>query len=150
ASRHRRRVALFGIQDAGRWALVRPPARTGDPAGAPARAPDVIEHVVRVLLRRYGVVCWRMLEREAAWLPPWRDLVRVYHPLEARGEYRGGRIIAGIPDEQFALPEAVAAMRRIRKQPRDGRILAISATDPANLLGTLLPGDRIPRVPGNR
>ena len=120
------------------------------PAAAPSRPPDAIEHVARVLLRRYGVVGWRLLEREAAWLPPWRDLVRVYHRLEARGEIRGGRFIAGIPGEQFALPEAVAAMRRIRKQPHDGRIVAVSATDPANLLGTVLPGEKVPRVPGNR
>jgi ATP-dependent Lhr-like helicase len=91
-----------------------------------------------------------VLEREAAWLPPWRDLVRVSHRLEARGEIRGGRFIAGIPGEQFALPEAVAAMRRVRKQPHDGRIVAVSAADPANLLGSLLPGERVPRVPGNR
>jgi ATP-dependent Lhr-like helicase len=154
ASRRRRRVALFGIQDAGRWALVRAPARapeSGEPsATAPSHSPDAIEHVARVLLRRYGVVGWRLLEREAAWLPPWRDLVRVYHRLEARGEIRGGRFIAGIPGEQFAMPEAVAAMRRVRKQPHDGRIVAISATDPANLLGTVLPGEKVPRVPGNR
>lgn len=153
ASRRRRRVALFGIRDAGRWALVRMPPRSGEPGASPAaatRPPDAIEHVARVLLRRYGVVGWRLLEREAAWLPPWRDLVRVYHRLEARGEIRGGRFIAGIPGEQFALPEAVAAMRRVRKQPHDGRIIAISATDPANLLGTVLPGDKVARVPGNR
>ncbi|GAA3934905.1 hypothetical protein GCM10022229_30820 [Luteimonas lutimaris] len=145
ASRHRRRVALFGIQDAGRWALVRAPA-----ASAASRSPDDVEHVARVLLRRHGVVCWRLLEREAAWLPPWRDLIRVYHRLEARGEIRGGRFISGIPGEQFALPDAVAAMRRIRRQPHDGRIVTISAVDPANLLGGLLAGERVPRVPGNR
>ncbi|GAB3312851.1 DEAD/DEAH box helicase [Luteimonas notoginsengisoli] len=151
-SRHRRRAALFGIRDAGRWALVRTPARSAPDAApaAPSSSPDAIEHVARVLLRRYGVICWRLLEREAAWLPPWRDLIRVYHRLEARGEIRGGRFIAGIPGEQFALPEAVAAMRRIRKQPQDDRIVAISASDPANLLGGLLPGERVPRVPGNR
>ena len=155
-SRRRRSTALFGLQDAGRWALVRTPARDADtdaapaPAAPQARSTDAIEHVARVLLRRYGVVCWRVLEREAAWLPPWRDLIRVYHRLEARGEIRGGRFIAGIPGEQFALTEAVAAMRRIRKQPHDGRFVAVSATDPANLLGSLLPGDRVPRVPGNR
>jgi len=145
ASRHRRRVALFGIQDAGRWVLVRSPS-----ASSALRSPDDIEHVARVLLRRYGVVCWRLLEREAAWLPPWRDLIRVYHRLEARGEIRGGRFIAGLPGEQFALPDAVAAMRRIRRQPLDGRLIAIAASDPANLLGTLLPGDKVPRIPGSR
>ena len=72
------------------------------------------------LLRRYGVVCWRLLEREAAWLPPWRDLVRVYRRLEARGEIRGGRFIAGLSGEQFALPEAIGLMREVRRRPPDG------------------------------
>jgi ATP-dependent Lhr-like helicase len=103
-----------------------------------------------VLLRRYGVVCWRLLEREAAWLPPWRELVRVYRRLEARGEIRGGRFIAGVSGEQFALPDAVAAMRRVRREPLDGRMVVLAAADPANLHGTLLPGARVPRVAGAR
>jgi ATP-dependent Lhr-like helicase len=103
-----------------------------------------------VLLRRYGVVCWRLLEREPAWLPPWRDLLRIYHRLEARGEIRGGRFIAGIAGEQFALPEALAALRAVRKRPHDGVVIEVSAADPANLLGSVLPGARVPRVVGNR
>ena len=63
------------------------------------------------LLLRYGVVFWRLLEREADWLPPWRDLLRVYRRLEARGEIRGGRFVAGFSGEQFALPDAVGALR---------------------------------------
>lgn len=142
----RRKPVLFGIQDAGRWAPIRVPA-----APAPAAAqPDEIEHVARVLLRRYGVVCWRLLEREAAWLPPWRGLVRVYQRLEARGEIRGGRFIAGLPGEQFALPEAVAALRRVRRDEGDGQWIAVAATDPANLLGSVLPGDKVARIPGQR
>jgi len=142
-SRHRRRrPALFGIQDAGRWALIRAPR-----AAAPN---EDIEHVARALLRRYGMICWRLLEREAQWLPPWRELVRVYQRLEARGEVRGGRFVTGLPGEQFALPEAVAAMRKVRREAKDDQWIAIAATDPANLLGTLLPGDKVARVPGNR
>ena len=112
--------------------------------------PDTIEHVARTLLRRYGVVAWRLLEREAGWLPPWRELLRVYHRLEARGEIRGGRFIAGLSGEQFALPEAIAAMRQVRKRASDGALIAISALDPLNLVGTLLPGSKVPRQLGAR
>lgn len=144
-SSRRRRHALFGIQDAGRWALVRQPH-----AGPDAKkSPEAIEHVARTLLRRYGVVCWRMLEREAAWLPPWRELVRVYHRLEARGEIRGGRFIVGLSGEQFALPEALGSLRQVRRRPADGQWVRVSAADPANLLGTVLAGAKIPRVPGS-
>jgi ATP-dependent Lhr-like helicase len=72
------------------------------------------------LLRRYGVIFWRLLEREADWLPPWRDLLRVFHRLEARGEIRGGRFVAGLAGEQFALPEAVPLLRTMRNRPADG------------------------------
>ncbi len=146
ASSRRRRHSLFGIQDAGRWALVRQP-NNADPAAK--KSPEALEHVARTLLRRYGVVCWRMLEREAAWLPPWRELARIYHRLEARGEIRGGRFIAGLSGEQFALPEALGLLRQIRRRPADGQLVRISAADPANLLGTVLVGAKIPRVPGS-
>ena len=144
ASRSRRRVALFGIEDAGRWNVVRAPAADGKVAA------EAIEHVARTLLRRYGVVCFQLLEREAAWLPPWRELVRVYRRLEARGEIRGGRFIAGVTGEQFALPDAIAAMRAVRRQPPDEAMVCLSASDPANLLGTVLAGPRVPRLAGSR
>ena len=86
------------------------------------------------------MVCWRLLEREAAWLPPWRELVRVYRRLEARGEIRGGRFIAGLAGEQFALPDAIAAMREVRRRPADGALVCLAASDPANLLGTVVHG----------
>ena len=143
SSRHRRRVALFGIEDAGRWTLIRQP-------GPVAESPDAIEHVARSLLRRYGVVSWRMLEREAAWLPAWRELVRVYRRLEARGEIRGGRFIAGQSGEQFALPDAIGLMRQVRRQPADDSLVCLAATDPANLLGTVVPGPKLARVAGSR
>ena len=102
------------------------------------------------MLRRYGVVCWRLLEREAAWLPPWRELLRVYHRLEARGEIRGGRFVAGLSGEQFALPEAIAVLRQVRKREPDGVLISLSALDPLNLVGTLLPGIKVPRQLGAR
>jgi ATP-dependent Lhr-like helicase len=162
ASRSRRRVALFGIEDAGRWNVVRAPqagagrapqANVPNPLQAPAdaaAASEAMEHVARTLLRRYGVVCFQLLEREAAWLPPWRELVRVYRRLEARGEIRGGRFIAGVTGEQFALPDAIATMRAVRRQPADDALVCLSASDPANVLGTVLAGTKVPRVAGSR
>lgn len=143
-ARNGRRASLTGIADAGRWSLV------WRPAAAVASDPAFVEHIARVLLRRYGVVCWRLLEREAAWLPPWRELLREYQRLEARGEVRGGRFLAGVVGQQFALPEAVAALRAIRRRPHDGAMIAVSASDPLNLAGTLLAGDKVPRQPGAR
>jgi ATP-dependent Lhr-like helicase len=150
-ARRRRRVALFGIEDAGRWLLTRPaPAAEADEAPR-AAPPESVEQVARILLRRHGVVCWQMLEREAAWLPPWRDLVRAWRRLEARGEIRGGRFIAGLPGEQFALPEAIGLMRQVRRRPADDEaLICVAASDPANLLGTVLAGTRVPRVAGSR
>ncbi len=208
------RAALFGIEDAGRWALIpgrtsiatvaaipsrhpgasREPARLlADAEGGESKSaelgpglrrddskkhePDLghvghfasrnagvrrddgkkqkpdsedIEHIARTLLRRYGVVCWRLLEREAGWLPPWRELVRVLQRLEARGEIRGGRFIAGLSGEQFALPEAIGLLRQVRARPHDGAFVCVSASDPLNLAGTVLPGEKIPRIAGAR
>ncbi len=143
-ARNGRRASLTGIADAGRWSPVwRPEAEVAQDSAN-------VEHVARVLLRRYGVVCWRLLEREAAWLPPWRELLREYQRLEARGEIRGGRFLSGVVGQQFAVPEAVAALRAIRKRPHDGAMIAVSASDPLNLAGTLLAGDKVPRQPGAR
>ena len=144
----RRRVALHGIADAGRWSLTRQPVAASD--ARPGIPPESVEQVARILLRRYGVMCWNLFEREAAWLPPWRDLVRTYQRLEARGEIRGGRFIAGLSGEQFALPEAIGLMRQVRRQPPDNKLLCLAATDPANLLGTILAGPKVARVPGSR
>jgi len=145
--RHGRRRALFGIEDAGRWSLV----RKGTAATDTAKPEDEAnEHIARVLLKRYGVVCWRLLAHEAEWLPPWRQLVRVFHRLEARGDIRGGRFIAGISGEQFALPEAIAALRATRQRAPDGSFVCVSGADPLNVVGSLLAGDKVPHVAGAR
>ena len=102
------------------------------------------------LLRRYGVVFWRLLEREAEWLPPWRDLLRVFQRLEARGVIRGGRFVNGLAGEQFALPEAIPLLREVRRHANDGAFVCVAGTDPLNLAGTLLVGERVPAVAGNR
>jgi ATP-dependent Lhr-like helicase len=134
------------MDDAGRWSLTRRP-RQADAAPGALAAPHV-EHIARVLLRRYGVVFRKLLEREEG-LPPWRELYYVLRRLEARGEVRGGRFVSGFSGEQFALPEAAAALRKTAKAPGHERV-AIAAVDPLNLAGILTPGDKVPRLPGNR
>jgi ATP-dependent Lhr-like helicase len=156
AAKRYRRAALPGVEDAGRWTLTRraPIAQnastmswTRDDVG---RDPETVEHIARAMLRRYGVVSWRILQREAAWLPPWRELARVLRRLEARGDIRGGRFVASVTGEQFALPEAVALMRETRRAPLTGSFFAVSAADPLNLVGTVLPGARITSFANNR
>jgi ATP-dependent helicase Lhr and Lhr-like helicase len=142
AGERRRRAAKFGMEDAGRWALAR--------RGSAAAGPETIEHVARTLLKRYGVVFWRLLAREAAWLPPWRDLLRVYRRLEGRGEIRGGRFVAGLSGEQFALPEAIGVMREIRRRKVSGALISVSGADPLNLAGILTPGPKLAALTGNR
>ncbi|MGK9047788.1 DEAD/DEAH box helicase [Stutzerimonas chloritidismutans] len=150
ARRSRGGAFIGGMDDAGRWALVRKSGAGEEKARTPAFDAEALEHIARVLLRRYGVVCWRLLAREADWLPPWRDLLRVYHRLEARGEIRGGRFVSAVAGEQFALPEALGLLREVRKRPLTGEMLAVSAVDPFNQLGTLLPGSRVPALAANR
>ena len=141
--RRRRRTTSFGMENAGRWAMVRRSA-------AAERKDNAIEHVARTLLVRYGVVFWRFLEREAAWLPPWRELLRVYRRLESRGEVRGGRFVAGFSGEQFALPEAIGMLRATRRRPTADQWVSVSGADPLNLVGILTPGAKLPALAGNR
>ncbi|QOL48635.1 DEAD/DEAH box helicase [Massilia litorea] len=152
--RRKRRGAGPTMEEAGRWALVRRAQPSDEnPATPPRRRkldPETLEHVAMTLLRRYGVMFWRLLEREAAWMPSWRELLPVYHRLEARGEIRGGRFVAGFSGEQFALPEAIPLLREVRRRPLDGALVLISGVDPLNLCGTLLPGDKVPALGGNR
>ena len=161
--RRRRRGGGPTMEEAGRWALVRradgvtirergldTPAAPPTPGRRPRTEPQTLEHIAMTLLRRYGVMFWHLLEREAAWLPAWRELLPVYHRLEARGEIRGGRFVAGLSGEQFALPEAIPLLREMRRRPHDGSLVLISGVDPLNLCGTLLPGDKVPALAGNR
>jgi len=140
----RRRAALFRMEDAGRWAL----ARRAQPV--PEVKPEAVEHLARTLLLRYGVVFWRLIEREAPWLPPWRYLLRVYRRLEARGEIRGGRFVAGFSGEQFALPDAVGMLREVRRKPASDGWISLSGADPLNLAGILTPGPKLAALTGNR
>ena len=133
---------LTRADSSGRWSALRP--------GTPATARDAaVERLAWTLLQRYGVVFRRVLTREPAGVP-WRDLARVYRRLEARGEIRGGRFVAGMPGEQFALPDAVDRLREVRRSEADGRLITISAADPLNLTGIVTPGDRLRAAAGNR
>jgi ATP-dependent Lhr-like helicase len=152
AARRRHKTAPYGIESAGRWSLLRAvgagqdleDARPTDRQTAPAT-----ELAARTYLRRYGVVFKRLMTREPG-APPWRDLLMVYRRLEARGEIRGGRFVTGMSGEQFALPEAVAQLRAIRRQEKAGQLVAVSGADPLNLVGIITPGDRIPALTSNR
>ncbi len=139
----RRRGATPLMDEAGRWTLVHP--------GTPAVPSDAaLRRVAEVLLNRYGIVFRALLDREAIWLPPWRDLLHVLRRMEARGEVRGGRFVAGFSGEQFALPGTVAALREVRKRTNTGTLVSICAADPLNLLGSIFPGPRVPATARNR
>jgi ATP-dependent Lhr-like helicase len=107
------------------------------------------EAIAWQLLARFGVVFRKVLEREQE-LPPWGDLLRVYHRLEARGEIRGGRFVHGFSGEQFATSEAISLLRRVRRNGPSQELIRVSATDPLNLLGILTPGKRLPSSAKNQ
>ncbi len=116
-----------------------------------ARATTVrllVESLGVQLLRRWGVVFRDILAREAL-APAWRELLVVYRRMEAKGEIRGGRFVQGILGEQFALPEAVSLLRAVRRADRAGETVEISAADPLNLVGVLLPGPRLSALSGS-
>jgi ATP-dependent Lhr-like helicase len=124
---------------AGRWAIL--------------HNDSAIEHERRIaavcwmLLKRYGVVFRDLLARESN-LPKWRELQIAFRQLEARGEIRGGRFVDGFLGEQFALPVAVESLRATRKLPASGEVVTISAADPLNLIGIIVPGERVPAISG--
>jgi ATP-dependent Lhr-like helicase len=125
----------------GRWALL--------PREVPADDPDhLAETVAAQLLARWGVVFWDLTARETMSVP-WREVHWALRRLEARGLVRGGRFVSGFAGEQFALPEAVEELRRIRRSDRSGTVVRLSAADPLNLVGSVLPGARIPAVRTN-
>jgi ATP-dependent Lhr-like helicase len=128
-------------QGTGRWSVLH--------GGSGVDRETAVETQARALLRRYGVVFRRVLAREAN-PAPWRELVRVYRRLEARGDIRGGRFVSGMSGEQFALADAVERLRETRRTPPDGRCLAISAADPLNLAGIVTSGERVRAVAATR
>jgi ATP-dependent Lhr-like helicase len=134
---------------AGRWSLLRTGSSISARTGEELRSvPASTEKVARQLLRRYGVVFRDLLGREVL-VQSWRDLLVVYRRLELAGEVRGGRFVSGFVGEQFALPEAVEALRAMRKTTGGATAaeIKLSACDPLNLAGVILPGARVPAVP---
>ncbi len=154
--RRRRGKQFYSMDDAGRWVRLRReepeqaplPERNGD-SRHQAIDRDTLEAIARKLLQRYGVVFRKILDRESITVP-WRDLLRVYRRLEARGEIRGGRFVGGFSGEQFATTEAVQLLRSIRRAPREGTMISLSAADPLNLQGIITPGPRLSQSSRNR
>jgi ATP-dependent helicase Lhr and Lhr-like helicase len=132
---------------AGRWSLLHrdAPRRAAD--AGPFGDGSPVE-LAWAYLRRWGVMMRQLLVRESA-APPWRDLVAVSRRLEARGEIRGGRFVSGMSGEQFALAEAVEALRALKAAPLAPEEVRVAATDPLNLVGILTPGARVPSVGGH-
>jgi ATP-dependent Lhr-like helicase len=137
------------MEKAGRWSLIQgnllPLEQSREPE---IDSWESVEYIAKVLLRRYGIVFRRILDTENS-VPSWRELHYVYRRMEARGEVRGGRFVDGQAGEQFALPEAVGLLRKMAKQ-EDQTLVSISAADPLNLTGTILPGDRVASIRKNR
>jgi ATP-dependent Lhr-like helicase len=124
---------------AGRWCLLHNEHH-------PDRA-TAIEATCWMLLKRYGVVFRDVLTRESN-LPTWRELLIAFRRLEDRGEVRGGRFVSGFLGEQYAIPVAVELLRNSRKLPPSGEMITLSAADPLNLVGIIVPGERVPAVSG--
>ncbi len=123
----------------GRWALLH--------ADVAAERNRSVEAACWMLLRRYGIVIRDLMARESN-LPPWRELLMAFRRLEDRGEIRGGRFVDGFLGEQFALPVAVESVRSMRGLPLSGETVTLSAADPLNLIGILVPGERAPAISG--
>ncbi|MDB6059735.1 MAG: box helicase domain protein, partial [Verrucomicrobiales bacterium] len=141
SQRVRHHKSVTSVEFAGRWSLLnRPLEHNRD---------EAIEAFARTLLRRYGIVFRRMIERESLDVS-WFELGRAYRRLEARGEIRGGHFVSGVSGEQFALPEAIGLLRSIRKTPATGELITISGADPLNLAGILAPGPKVTAITASR
>jgi ATP-dependent Lhr-like helicase len=134
-----KRRAQRGGGGTGRWSLLAPTV--------PVTEPEQREALARLLLRRYGILFRDVALREPL-VRSWRELSFVLRRMEARGEVRGGRFVAGVAGEQFALPEAVDLARAVRRAPKTGLRVRLSTCDPLNLTGVLTPGPRVAAVPG--
>jgi ATP-dependent Lhr-like helicase len=137
------------LSPGGRWSLLRPQGT--EPSWTSGEKEAAVEALAHQYLRRWGVVFRDLLAREPL-CPPWRVLLGVYRRLEARGEIRGGRYVEGFIGEQFALPEAVEALRNARRaDARDADAhIELSAADPLNVTGYVTPAPRMPAKLGNR
>jgi len=142
----RRAPAGTGIGE-GRWSLLPGPEVLGAPVvGDGVLAPgneDLAESVAHQLLLRWGVVAWEIWRRES-FTVPWREVVWALRRMEARGLALGGRFVAGLSGEQYALPEAVEELQRVHRSAPDGEQLVVAGADPLNMTGTILGGTRVP------
>jgi len=152
---------------AGRWSLLCDPAATAGAPGPDSRTrastattataiaaakqtTAALDAHARILLCRYGVLFRELLARESN-APKWRDLLPILRRLEARGEIRGGRFVSGAFGEQFALSEVIDQLRSARREAPTHAAespITISAADPLNLVGIIVPGERISAIPG--
>ncbi len=139
----RSRTSAYGIERAGRWSLII------NNAEAMPLDNDQIERLIFIYLKRWGVLFKQVLERES-FSPPWRILVHALRRMELKGVLRGGRFVAGAVGEQFALPETVDRLRQVSKEKKRSQLVTLSAADPLNLLGVILPGKKVARTIGNR
>ncbi|HTV58605.1 MAG TPA: DEAD/DEAH box helicase [Verrucomicrobiae bacterium] len=126
---------------AGRWSVL--------PTGGAEERTEAMEATCRLLLNRYGVVFREVLTRESI-LPPWREALMTLRRLEDRGEIRGGRFVGGFLGEQFALPAAVESLRASRARGATGETIVVSAADPLNLAGIVVPGERVAALSGKQ
>ncbi len=151
ADHKRRHKAVTSVEFAGRWSLIKkaPPSSPDGNEHSMEISAKAVENFARVLLRRYGIVFRRLLERETLRVS-WYELGRAYRRLEARREIRGGHFINGVSGEQFAMPEAIGLLRSIRKAAATNELIVINAADPLNLLGILNDSPRIPAITANR
>ena len=149
--RKRHHKAITSLEFAGRWSVLRhaAPAAAEQNVEDARKRDEALDVFARVLLRRYGVMFRRLLDREALNVT-WFELARVYRRLEARGEIRGGYFVSGVSGEQFALPEAIGLLRSMRKSPGERELIVISGADPLNLSGILTPGPRITSITASR
>ena len=134
----RRRGGTPGCGPGGRWGCLR--LGNGDQSDDPE---EVARWWARQILHRWGVVFRDLMARETS-LPPWREVLRALRDLEIRGEIRGGRFVSGVYGEQFALPEAVVALRAMRARSVAGEQTVVNSSDPLNLVGIITPGARVP------
>ena len=139
---HGLRRGVAGSAGGGRWSLV--------PQAAPVEDHDALaEAVAEQLLARWGVVFRDLLARETLAVP-WREVLWALRRMEARGTARGGLFVAGFSGEQYALPEAVDLLRSVRRGELTGELVTLSAADPLNLVGIVVPGPRVPALHTNR
>ena len=144
-SRRRKKSPVYGIENAGRWTLMH---KNNTNTEIEYDYKD-LEKLALIFIDRWGVVFRTILENES-FAPPWRILVRVLRRLELKGVLRAGRFISNVSGEQFAYPETVVNLREIKNKIMTGQLVSISAADPLNLIGSILPGDKVPNLIKNR